>query len=180
MRPLPSSTTRLNDLLDAIGEGDRAALEEFCKLTQAKLYGVALRILRQPDLAEEAVCDAYLRLWQDAHAYDLRQSDPMIFAVAAARRAALGLVRKRGEGDLELLAKPTASEEASVVPFFMSADLKKVLASLALLSKDLRRMLLLAYYDGWSRRALAAEFDAPVGTVATWLRRSLSQTREAA
>jgi RNA polymerase sigma-70 factor (ECF subfamily) len=178
---VPSSTARLNDLLDAIGDGDRAALEEFCKLTQAKLYGVALRILREPDLAEEAVCDAYLRIWQDACAYDLRHSDPMIWAVAAARRAALNLARKRGQIGLEaVFGLPAAPEAASATLPPMSADLKKVLASLAGLSGDLRRMLLLAYYDGWSRRALAAEFDAPVGTVATWLRRSLSQTREAA
>ena len=178
---MPSSTDRLNDLFDAIGDGDRAALEEPCRLTQAKLYGVALRILRQPDLAEEAVCAAYLRIWHDACAYDSRYPDPMILAVAAVRRAALSLARKRGESGLEAVFGPPAlTEQENAEPPAMSADLKKVLASLARLSGDLRRMLLLAYYDGWSRRALAAEFDAPVGTVATWLRRSLSQTREAA
>jgi RNA polymerase sigma-70 factor (ECF subfamily) len=173
------STARLNDLLDAIGEGDRPALEELCKLTQAKLYGVALRILRQPALADEAVRDAYLRIWHDASAYDARHSDPMIFVVAAARRAALGLIRKRSDADLEFAAKPPAvpQEEQGAPPPVLSAELKRLLASLAGLSGDLRRMLLLAYYDGWSRRALAAEFDAPLATVATWLRRSLSQLR---
>ena len=173
------STARLNDLLDAIGEGDRPALEELCKLTQAKLYGVALRVLRRPELAEEAVRDAYLRIWHDACAYDSRHSDPMIFAVAAARRTALGLARKGGDTDLEFLVKPpaVAREEEGAAPPVLSAELKRLLASLAGLSGDLRRMLLLAYYDGWSRRSLAAEFDAPVATVATWLRRSLSQLR---
>jgi RNA polymerase sigma-70 factor (ECF subfamily) len=173
------STARLNDLLDAIGEGDRAALEQLCKLTQAKLYGVTLRILRDPVLAEQATRDAYLRIWHDACAHEARHSDPIIFTVAAARRAALGLARKAGATDLESVAKPfdAPRQEERVAPPAVSTELKRLLASLAGLSEDLRRMLLLAYYDGWSRRALAAEFDAPASTVATWLRRALGQLR---
>jgi RNA polymerase sigma-70 factor (ECF subfamily) len=175
-----SATARLNDLLDAIGEGDRPALEELCRHTQAKLYGVALRILRRPELAEQALRDGYLRIWHDASAYAARHSDPMIFAVAAVRRAAFALARKAGEGGLDAVAKPPAAPaegEQPAAPPVLSAELKRLLAALAGLSEDLRRMLLLAYYDGWSRQALAAEFDAPVGTVATWLRRSLGQLR---
>jgi RNA polymerase sigma-70 factor (ECF subfamily) len=177
---VPGSAARLNDLLDAIGEGDRPALEELCKLTQAKLYGVALRILRRPELAEQALRDAYLHVWRDASAYDARHSDPMIFAVAAARRAAFALARKAGDAGLEQVAKPPAAPDEGgkhAAPPVISGELKRLLAALANLSGDLRRMLLLAYYDGWSRRALAAEFDAPMGTVATWLRRSLGQLR---
>jgi RNA polymerase sigma-70 factor (ECF subfamily) len=59
----------------------------------------------------------------------------------------------------------------------MSDALKRLLAAHAGLSEDLRRMLLLAYYDGFSRHALAIELDAPNGTVATWIRRSLGQIR---
>jgi RNA polymerase sigma-70 factor (ECF subfamily) len=82
---LSSSTARLNDLIDAVAEGDRPALEELYKLTCAKLYGVALRILRRPELAEAALREAYLRVWQEAGTYDPRLTDPMIFVVAATR-----------------------------------------------------------------------------------------------
>lgn len=177
---MSSSTARLNDLIDAVAEGDRPALEELYKLTCAKLYGVTLRILRRPELAEEALRDAYLRIWQEAGSYDPRLTDPMIFVVAATRNAALVLARKRGENNLDAAAAPadTASEAADVAPPQMSDPLKRLLAALAGLSGDLRRMVLLAYYDGFSRQALAVEFDAPAGTVATWIRRSLGQIRD--
>lgn len=177
---MSSSTARLNDLIDAAAEGDRSALEELYKLTCAKLYGVALRILRRPELAEEALRDAFLRVWQEAGAYHPRLTDPMIFLVAATRNAALALARKRGENGLHAAAAPAdaASEDAEGAPPPMSGPLKRVLAALAGLSEDPRRMVLLAYYDGYSRQALAVEFDAPAGTVATWIRRSLGQIRD--
>ena len=177
---MSSSTARLNDLIDAVAEGDRFALEELYKLTCAKLYGVALRILRRPELAEEALREAYLRVWQEAGAYDSRLTDPMIFFVAAARNAALALARKRGEDGFHAVAAPADAkrEDADVAPLQVSDPLKRLLATLAGLSEDLRRMMLHAYYDGYSRKALAVEFDAPAGTVATWIRRSLSQIRD--
>ena len=177
---MSSSTARLNDLIDAVAEGDRPALDELYKRTCAKLYGVALRILRRPELAEEALREAYLRVWQEAGAYDPRLTDPMIFVVAAARNAALALARKRGENNLHAVAAPVdvTSEDTAVAPPQMSDPLKRLLTALAGLSEDLRRMVLLAYYDGFSRHALAVEFDAPAGTVATWIRRSLSQIRD--
>ncbi len=176
---MSSSTARLNDLIDAIAEGDRPALEELYRLTCAKLYGVALRILRRPELAEEALREAYLRVWQEAGSYDPRLTDPVIFVVAAARNAALALARKRGENNLHAAAAPAdaTGEDVDVAPQ-MSDPLKRLLAALAGLSADLRRMVLLAYYDGFSRQALAVEFDAPAGTVATWIRRSLGQIRD--
>ena len=176
---MSSSTARLNDLIDAVVEGDRPALEELYKLTSAKLYGVALRILRRPELAEEALREAYLRVWQEAGAYDPRLTDPIIFLVAAARNSALALARKRDESNLHAAAPADATgEDTDVAPAQMSDPLKRLLAALAGLSEDLRRMVLLAYYDGFNRHALAVEFDAPAGTVATWIRRSLGQIRD--
>jgi RNA polymerase sigma-70 factor (ECF subfamily) len=166
---------RLNDLLDAVAEGDRFALEELYRLTSAKLYGVALRILRRPELAEEVLREAYLRIWRDAALHDSRSADPTIFLVAVTRAASFEIARKRGENGLDAVAVP---EAAAVEPPPPSEALKRLLAALAGLSEDLRRMVLLAYYDGYSRKALAVEFDAPAGTVATWIRRSLGQIRE--
>lgn len=174
---MSSATVRVSDLLDAVADGDRAALEELYKRTCAKLYGVVFRILRQPELAAEALRDTYLWIWQDAGAFDPRVMDCQTFLVAHARRAALALARRRDATLLEVVTPPAPAAGDGGVPPAMSAELKRLLASLAALSEDVRRMLLLAYYDGWSRQALAAEFDAPVATVATWLRRALSQLR---
>lgn len=168
----------MNDLLDAVAEGDRAAFERVYALSSARLYGVTLRILRDPALAEEALMRACVRLWQAAPGFDARISDPDRWMVALARQAALEVARGRQEIAFSPAPDVEAGEAEEEPAGEMSAELKKLLACLAELSGDIRRMLLLAYYDGWSREALALEFDAPAATIKTWLLRSLEHLRE--
>lgn len=181
------SSVRLRDYIDAVAEGDRAALEQLYRTTGEKLYGVVLRILHQPYLAEEALARAYLGIWREARAYEPGLLDPMSWMVTIARRAAHGLAHKRppvvGEELFEGTEPPgeareEAREEAPAEPPAMSEDLRRVLACLATLSEDQRVMLLLAHYDGRSYGELAIEFDAPAATIRTWLLRSLEQLRD--
>ena len=84
-------------------------------------------------------------------------------------------------GRSELAFEPTSERdeaEEPAAPGTISVELRTLLNCLAELSGDLRRMVLLAYYDGWSREALAVEFDAPAATIRTWLLRSLEQLRQ--
>jgi RNA polymerase sigma-70 factor (ECF subfamily) len=170
---------RLNDLLDAVAEGDRAAFERVYTLCAPRLYGVTLRVLRDPTLAEEALVRACVRIWQAAPGFDPRVSDPDRWMVALARQAALEVARGRPQIAFNPAPEAEADEdEEEPAASEMSAELKKLLACMAELSGDFRRMLLLAYYDGWSREALALEFDAPAATIKTWLLRSLEHLRE--
>jgi RNA polymerase sigma-70 factor (ECF subfamily) len=172
---------RLRDFLEAIAEGDRSAMEHLYSATSDKLYGVVLRILRKPELADEALADAYLRIWREAAHYAPVLLDPVSWLVMHARRAALDLARKRAELGHEELAEAseqaveTEGEDSERV---VSDELKQLLACMARLSPDPRLMLLLAYYDGWSHTELAIEFDAPPGTIRTWMLRGLEQIRE--
>ncbi len=56
-----------------------------------------------------------------------------------------------------------------------SAELTRLLACLGALTEERRRMILYAYYDGWSREALSIYFDAPVHAVNTWIWRSIAE-----
>lgn len=178
---MQESAVRLRDFIEAAGEGDRAALEHLYKATSEKLYGVVLRILRKPDLAEQALADAYLRIWREAANYDAALLDPSSWLVMLARRAAFDLARRRSElGHEEMadVAEQTAETEGEDTERVVSDDLRRLLGCLARLSSDPRLMLLLAYYDGWSHAELAIEFDAPPATIRTWMLRGLEQVRE--
>jgi len=169
---------RLRDFLDAIAEGDRSALQHLYKRTSDKLYGVVLRILRKPEFAERALSDAYLRIWRDAANYSPSLLPAEAWLVMHARRAALDLARERGLG-LDEVAPEQGSEAEEPDPGReIGDDLKHLLTCLATLDADPRLMLLLAYYDGWSRGELAIEFDAPAPTIRTWMLRGLEQIRE--
>src|ERR1700687_5360269 len=60
----------------------------------------------------------------------------------------------------------------------LAEELKRLLECVGRLEPDRQKLVLLAYYNGWSREQLAAKFEAPVNTVKTWLRRSMMDVRE--
>ncbi len=168
-------------LMAGVARGDQAAFERLYTATRAKLYGVVLRILRRTDLAEEVVQETYLKIWNNAGSFDPKIATPITWMVAIARNRALDVVRRKRELSIE--DEPEAMETASEEPnplarLEMTDELKRLLGCLGRLEEDRRRLVLLAYYSGWSRDQLAAEFETPVNTIKTWLRRSLLEIRE--
>jgi RNA polymerase sigma-70 factor, ECF subfamily len=168
-------------LMAAVARGDQVAFERLYAATRAKLYGVVLRILRRSDLAEEVMQETYLRVWRHAGDFDPKVATPITWMVAIARNRALDVIRKKSEVSIEdepAAAEPVSEEPNPLARREMTDELRRLLACLGELEEDRRRLVLLAYYDGWSRDQLAVKFDAPPNTVKTWLRRSLLQIRE--
>ena len=168
-------------LLAAVAKGDQAAFERLYQATRAKLYGVALRILRRADLADEVIQETYLKVWNSAGQFDPAMASPITWMVAIARNRAIDLVRKKSELSIE--EEPEVLDVAAENPHpldkrEMSEELKRLLACMGSLDEERRRLVLLAYYSGGSRDQLAAKFEKPVNTIKTWLRRALADIRE--
>ena len=173
--------TELVWLLGAVARGDEAAFERLYGATRAKLYGVLLRILGKPALAEKVMAETYLKVWKLADQFDPATASPITWMVAIARNRAIDIVRKRG--DISIDEEPEAAEappaEAPApARREMTAELKRLLSCLGRLDPEKQRIVLLAYYSGWSRDQLASKLDIPVNTIKTWLRRSLLEIRE--
>jgi RNA polymerase sigma-70 factor, ECF subfamily len=170
----------LVELLAAVARGDVAAFEQLYGATRAKLYGVLLRILGRSELADEVMQEAYLKVWQMAVKFDPTIASPITWMVAIARNRAIDIVRKKGELSIE--DEPDALNVAAETPpplarREMTEELKKLLSCLGKLDPEKQRIVLLAYYSGWSRDQLAKKLDIPVNTIKTWLRRSLLEIR---
>jgi RNA polymerase sigma-70 factor (ECF subfamily) len=168
-------------LLAAAAKGDQTAFERLYAATRAKLYGVVLRILRRQDLADEVMQETYVKIWTSAAQFDPALSSPITWMVAIARNRAIDIVRKKSEVSIE--DEPEAMEVAGESPNplakrEMTEDLRKLLGCIGKLEAERQRLILLAYYHGWSREQLAAKLDKPVNTIKTWLRRSLMEVRE--
>jgi RNA polymerase sigma-70 factor (ECF subfamily) len=174
------SSQELVWLLAAVAKADRAAFERLYAATRAKLYGVVLRILRRQDLADEVMQETYLKVWKTAASFDPAIASPITWMVAIARNRAIDIVRKRSEVSIE--EEPEALSIAAETPpplarREMTEELKRLLACLGKLDPEKQRIVLLAYYSGWSRDQLARKLDIPVNTIKTWLRRSLLEIR---
>ena len=82
-------------LLAAVAKRDAAAFERLYDATRAKLYGVLLRILGRPELADEVMQETYLKVWTMADRFDPTLASPITWMVAMARNRAIDIVRKK-------------------------------------------------------------------------------------
>jgi RNA polymerase sigma-70 factor, ECF subfamily len=171
----------LADLLRRVAARDQAAFAALYKQTSAKLYGVVARILPRGDAGAEALQEAYVRIWERAGDFDLAKGSPLAWMATIARNRALDEVRRVRPASLEEMPEsfqPVADEVNPLAGRERSEALTALLDCLAKLEEEKRSIVLLAYYHGLSREALAKRFGRPVPTIKTWLHRSLAQLRD--
>src|SRR5215204_6613113 len=164
------------ELLEAIGAGDEAAL--------AALYdrfgGVALRVLRDQALAEDAVQEAFLAVWRSAGSYRRERAKPSTWLLTLVHRRAVDLVRREDRRRAERLDEPPEDVGVAVPE---EAQLRErrvaVQAALGTLPADQRQALELAYYGGYTQSELADHLGVPLGTVKSRMFAGLSRLRDA-
>jgi RNA polymerase sigma-70 factor, ECF subfamily len=167
----------LQDLLAACARRDRAAFSRLYQATSAKLYGVALRILRREDWAEEVLQECYVSIWTHAPDYRPGLAAPMTWMTSIVRNRCLDWLRRpRLELADEDGALTEAAESDNPGPL---AELERMKEAAALsrclgeLEGRQRQAIALAFYDGLSHAELAGHMREPLGTVKTWVRRGL-------
>lgn len=173
----------LADLMVRCARGDRDAFLALYRATSAKLFAVALRIVKRRELAEEVVQEAYLKAWRMAPSYSAISGSPMSWLATIARNAAIDLVRRADEKLVHRRVGPEQEADELVRipdPAFdpETADaVRRLNQCLEGLSADNRSMVTRAYLEGWSREELAEASARQVATVKTILRRSLIQLK---
>ncbi len=177
---MTASVSELANLLARVAKRDRAAFTLLYRATSPKLYGVVARILPSGE-ASEVLQEAYVKIWDRAADFDSTRGSPLAWMATIARNRALDEVRRARPISLEDMPEgfePAADTEDPLASRDRSEVYQALLRCLGGLEADKREVILLAYYRGASREALAAKFNAPVGTVKTWLRRGLAQLKD--
>ena len=173
---------RLAELLAQSALRNQRAFAELYGLTSAKLFGVALRILRRRDWAEEVLQECYVSVWNHAGDYAIQKSAPLTWMTSIVRNRSLDWLRRpqqeaTGEeydiaveawqddapGPLERLA--ASSEAAALERCLQQLDGKQ------------RQSIMLAFFHGLSHSEVAGHMKQPLGTVKTWVRRGLERLK---
>lgn len=170
----------VEEALRRAGDGDRAALRAIYDAEAPRMLGVALRILRRRALAEEAVHDAFVQVWRHARAFDPARGTGRAFLYAVLRNRALNILRGEARTDLtdevdHAVASEEEGPEAVVARLSEAGALRRCLDRLDPRRRD---AIVLAYAHGLSHGELAGRLGLPLGTVKSWLRRSLLALRE--
>jgi RNA polymerase sigma-70 factor (ECF subfamily) len=173
---------RLAGLLAGSARRDRAAFAQLYEATSAKLFGVALRILRREDWAEEVLQECYVSIWAHAPDYRPALAAPMTWMTSIVRNRCLDWLRRpRLEVPDEDGAIAEAAESDNPGPL---AELEGAKESQALarclqgLEAKQRQAIALAFFDGLSHSELAQHLREPLGTVKTWVRRGLMKLKD--
>ncbi|MGH7097418.1 MAG: sigma-70 family RNA polymerase sigma factor [Stellaceae bacterium] len=174
------SSAQLRALISNIARRDRAAFTALYDATAAQLFGVALRILHRRDLAEEALQESYVAIWERAGNYSPVRGAPMTWLVTIVRHRAIDQLRRSGSrAEDRSVSEETLLGVAAGAGYGADrgAELDALQRCLDEIEAQPRRAVLLAYAYGLTHQELAARLGAPVGTVKSWIRRSLERLK---
>ena len=179
----PARDFALNALVRRMAAAEEAALGEFYDATLGRVYGLALRITRQADAAEDVVAEAYHQAWREAGRYDPARGRALIWLLTITRSRALDSLRRREQADAhpdpETLAAPVAADGADPLDMLETVERTSALhAALQLLTPTQRQLLALAYYRDLTHQEIADHVGLPLGTVKSHIRRGLLQLQD--
>lgn len=175
---MPAGQQSLEDLILRSAQGDRASFALLYDRTSAKLFATVSRILNRGLLAEDALQDAYVKIWRNASTFDPGQGSAIAWMAAIARNRAIDIRRSRhGSAETVELSETREADAGLVTSQKDLAETDALARCLSRLRGDDREMVLLAYCHGYSREELAERAARPVGTVKVRLHRALSSLR---
>jgi RNA polymerase sigma-70 factor, ECF subfamily len=167
----------LRETLGAVARGDRAAFETLYRATSAKLFGVCLRILPKRDEAEDVLQETYTTIWRKAASYDAAVASPITWLVSVARNKAIDRARASA-GDRALDPIDAAVEVAdgradTSAHAEADSERRRLDGCLGELEPERRALVRVAFFEGVTYDELARRESMPLGTVKSWIRRSL-------
>jgi RNA polymerase sigma-70 factor (ECF subfamily) len=170
-------------LVALVARGDDAALGELYDRVGGIAYGLALRVLRDERLAEDAVQEGFLAVWRSAAAFRAERAKASTWILTLVHRRAVDLVRREERRRAEPLteemtASAGSATEATDEAAWLRFERERVQAALRELPDVQREALELAYYGGFSQSELAERLGVPLGTIKSRMFAGLARLRE--
>jgi RNA polymerase sigma-70 factor (ECF subfamily) len=167
------------ELLRRTALGDERAFARLHAMTVLKMRKVAKLTLSNPSELDDVLQEAYLKIWSKARQFNPAVASPISWMAAVVRNCAIDSVRSGKVRDAAMKRWIIEATPVAVNTPDMDHVYAQIGPAMQVLSAERQMMIFRAYLSGASRKALAAEFDAPPSTIKTWLRRSLLAVREA-
>jgi RNA polymerase sigma factor (sigma-70 family) len=173
----------LASLIARMAEGRQDALGELYDATVPLIYGLALRITRSPQTAEEVVGATYWQAWLQARRFDINRGSPRSWLLSIARSRSLDATRQieaaRRHSQPESGIEDEPAWQADPQDLLLAVERTNLLhAALEKLDPLPRQLIALAFFKGLTHAEIAAHAELPLGTVKSHIRRAMETLRE--
>ncbi len=175
-------TADLDALLRRVAQEDVEAFATFYDLTRARVFGLVLRVLRDPGYSEETTQDVYLQVWRNAAGYNPSAGTPLAWLMTLAHRRAVDRVRSEqsasqrdsryGAANVELPADRVAEAVIQL------DEQRQVTECLASLTDPQRECIQLAYYEGLTYVQVSERLSANLATIKSRMRDGIRGLRK--
>lgn len=167
-----------NDIINALKAGDKAALGQVYDRYGAALYGVVLRIVQLPEAAEEVVQDVFVKIFRNIGSFDETKGRFYTWAMNVARNTAIDATRtsefknrqKTDQFEFVVYSQSHPSTSTAVE----TIGLRELVNTL---DEKYRKVIDLAYFQGYTQMEIEQEMNIPIGTVKTRLRLAIKELR---
>jgi len=163
-------------LIQRMAGGDQAALELVMQRWSRPVFSLALRILRDPGMAQEVSQDVFFKCWRNAATFQQARGNFSSWILTMTHHSAIDQLRRQKARGKDVLQSFNDAMAATIpgpshgVSNWQRLRLEKAMAQL---TEGQRRVVEMAYFEGLTREEMAARLGAPVGTVKTRLRDTL-------
>jgi RNA polymerase sigma factor (sigma-70 family) len=165
-------------LLAALGSGNAEAAAAFVRRFQSRVYGLAVTMLRDADLAEEVAQETFVRAWRHAATYDARRGRVPTWLLAIARNLAIDRARLRSPTPVDPDVIASQLDLAHEDPPVDVSERDRVRRAMSALPDEQRRALVLATYAGRTALEISELDGVPLGTVKTRIRSAMLKLRQ--
>ncbi|WP_343287364.1 ECF RNA polymerase sigma factor SigK [Gordonia sp. SID5947] len=176
-----SDVAALAALLDRIGSGDADAFARFYDLTCDRVYGMVLRVLRDPGYSEETTQEVFLQVWRSASSFDPQAGSALSWLITLAHRRAVDRVRSESAAtrrDVAYGLEDTRASFDQVIDTVATRETtREVVGCLETLTDVQRQSVDLAYYHGLSYREVAERLTVALPTVKSRIRDGMKRLR---
>lgn len=175
-----ATEVELMDRLRRVVDRDEAALAFLYEVMAGRVYGLALRITRRAQTAEEVVEDTFWQVWRQAPRFDPERGSAAAWIMTMARSRALDALRRAGvEESLTDDADERPAEGDGPEDLVAATEAgSRVRQALQRLDPLPRQLVALAFFRGFSHEEIAVHTGLPLGTVKSHIRRALGRLKE--
>ena len=174
------------ELIELVAKGEARALEVLYDRYSRVVYSFALRIVGDPQLAEEILQEVFFRVWQQGSGFQSNRGSLITWLLSITHNLAIDEVRKRNRRpqkadseDPELVLSAMADESTDIEQeVWLSGVRTAIVEALNRVPKEQRDVIELAYFRGLTQREIAETLGQPLGTVKTRMRLGLQKLRE--